>query len=125
MRMLPFFKPKKGFMIAGGGLDTVGGGGGGSMSGELELLHTFDKNSTTVSGLYNTILDYSWIYVISNFNGKNCAMLINTANIPYIASGDYTLSMPEYANLKITPSTDTYLAYFGGANGTCKLYGVK
>lgn len=27
--MLPFFKPKKGFMIAGGGLDTAGGGGGG------------------------------------------------------------------------------------------------
>lgn len=30
MRMLPFFKPKKGFVVAGGGLDTGGGGGGGS-----------------------------------------------------------------------------------------------
>lgn len=29
MRMLPFFKPKKGFMIAGGGLETSSGGGGG------------------------------------------------------------------------------------------------
>lgn len=29
MRMLPFFKPKKGFMVAGGGLETSGGGGGG------------------------------------------------------------------------------------------------
>lgn len=28
--MLPFFKPKKGFMIAGGGLETAAGGGGGS-----------------------------------------------------------------------------------------------
>lgn len=29
MRMLPFFKPKKGFMIAGGGFETSTGGGGG------------------------------------------------------------------------------------------------
>ena len=29
MRMLPFFQPKKGFMIAGGGLETSSGGGGG------------------------------------------------------------------------------------------------
>ena len=29
MRMLPFFKPKKGFVVAGGGLDAGGGGGGG------------------------------------------------------------------------------------------------
>jgi len=30
LRMLPFFKPKKGFMIAGGGLEASAGGGGGS-----------------------------------------------------------------------------------------------
>lgn len=29
MRMLPFFKPKKGFMMAGGGFETSSGGGGG------------------------------------------------------------------------------------------------
>ena len=34
MRMLPFFKPKKGFMIAGGGLETSSGGGGGGGGGQ-------------------------------------------------------------------------------------------
>ena len=29
LRMLPFFKPKKGFMVAGGGLEASSGGGGG------------------------------------------------------------------------------------------------
>lgn len=38
MRMLPFFKPKRGFVVAGGGLDTGGGGGSSPTHTTTELL---------------------------------------------------------------------------------------
>lgn len=38
MRMLPFFKPKKGFQFAGGGLETSSGGGGGGGGGSTPII---------------------------------------------------------------------------------------
>ena len=57
MRMLPFFKPKKGFMVAGGGLETSSGGGGGGGGSSYNYSTTkYDTgkkwlNGNTVYGL--------------------------------------------------------------------------
>lgn len=50
MRMLPFFKPKKGFMVAGGGLETTAGGGGGGGGGGISI----DTTPTQVGTLGTT-----------------------------------------------------------------------
>lgn len=51
MRMLPFFKPKKGFMMAGGGLETSsGGGGGGGGGGAYAISTTETKTNFTYMG---------------------------------------------------------------------------
>lgn len=49
MRMLPFFKPKKGFMVAGGGLETSAGGGGGG-GGGAGLSFTDDETAVGTFG---------------------------------------------------------------------------
>ena len=48
--MLPFFKPKKGFVFAGGGLETASGGGGG---GGTANVPTFYEDETEIGTLNN------------------------------------------------------------------------
>lgn len=56
MRMLPFFKPKKGFMLAGGGVETSSGGGGGGGGG-------FSINFSTDEQEVGTWVDGSTVYM--------------------------------------------------------------
>lgn len=59
MRMLPFFKPKKGFMIAGGGLETSAGGGGGGGSSRNwstdETVIGYQNNKPVYSKSFNNL----------------------------------------------------------------------
>lgn len=59
MRMLPFFKPKKGFMIAGGGLDTAGGGGGGGGGSYNYATTKYDTGKKWIDGrsVYGLVIE--------------------------------------------------------------------
>lgn len=62
--MLPFFKPKKGFMLAGGGLEaSSGGGGGGGGSSSLDFSTTETKIGTfNGKDLFSRIIPASDFY---------------------------------------------------------------
>ena len=93
MRMLPFFKPKKGFMIAGGGLETTGGGGGGGGGSTLN----FSVNETKI-GTFNGKDLFSRIIPASDFYYSQKVSLQDTllCDKPYIAGIESIIKMSMY-----------------------------
>ena len=95
MRMLPFFKPKKGFMIAGGGLETSSGGGGGGGSSnvpafyedetEIGTLNNKPLYARTFTGMTTTSNVTIPIGNLSFFNVVNNASFMRVQNGGYVA----------------------------------------
>lgn len=129
MRMLPFFKPKKGFMIAGGGLETSGGGGGGGGGSSFPDLSTDETNTgikdvdgkdiymkvfttLTVEDNYSRVISIDNLYKILDIHGY-----IQHANYQYglqywtlYASNDIRVST--YSQLSSDDTTGEIIAFY-------------
>ena len=80
LRMLPFFKPKKGFQLAGSGFDAGSGGGGGGSIDTSVLANKTDLTAIILTGTTNTSGDVisagTWFYL----NGKPCIAKVDIAS---------------------------------------------
>ena len=85
MRMLPFFKPKKGFMIAGGGLDTGGSGGGGSS----DTYTRYDLSNYAINISGQTTIDTGCLGFdgVSGYLKLRFDNTVYTYPIPYVFQG--------------------------------------
>lgn len=83
--MLPFFKPKKGFMLAGGGLEiSSGGGGGGSVENDFYHNNAYSlAEGQDFTDLISHTVENAGYYLVS------CSFITSNDNIKTrILSGD-------------------------------------
>ena len=98
MRMLPFFKPKKGFMIAGGGLDTAGGGGGGGGGSSVDYSTTkFDTRKKWIDGrtIYGIVVSGN----LPNTTSETTIATISTMDLVVSMSGVMHNKGSDYDNV--------------------------
>ena len=92
MRMLPFFKPKKGFMLAGGGLEASSGGGGGG--GASPIIDTTERKVMTLNGrdVYARVIPSADFKYHETINMQDVVL----CDKPYINGIDSILEMVLY-----------------------------
>lgn len=101
MRMLPFFKPKKGFMVAGGGLETSSGGGGGGGGGKID--YTTEEQNTGLKWINNKPVYQKTVTLLSLSNSSNTLLenvddVINISGFILREGGVYKDYVPYYAD---------------------------
>lgn len=142
MRMLPFFKPKRGFVVAGGGLDT--GGGGGGTSGSHTYSTTPKKVGTWIDG--RDVMEFSFMVDFpSGASGRDTSLFtfasVGANNLETIISADIILRKTQSSLAQIsfnyyastsdvmrwyTNDTNTEFMVFcnGGYLNNSKIYGT-